>query len=98
MSLTRTLRVRYDFLERNYIVETPGTGTPPQAVDRMGLERLVSRPPWIPLLPFHQLVADRIHYLEARFRVSSVRLYPPFSLITIFSRETDWIPSEEFSR
>ena len=87
--------IHYDFIENIYTVENDFLGKKRIFVHREEVWRYVQSVQNIALVDISSLQAGRTYYLRVRLQMRSVRMYPPFSFLSILSYGTDWVRSRE---
>lgn len=90
--------INLNFLEGRYLVTNSVDGKTRFYRTRTGLLKAITRWEYLPLLPFASLKEDRIYYLEVRARIRSIKMYPPFSFLSILSHDTQWKRSGDISK
>ena len=87
-----------NFLEGRYVLKDSINKKVQYFNKRADLIRAMTKWRFVKLVRFYTLVPDKAYYIEARARIKSIKLYPPFSFLAILSFETDWKRSGDIIR
>ncbi|MCK4906598.1 MAG: DUF4390 domain-containing protein [Spirochaetes bacterium] len=90
--------ISLNFLEGRYVLFNSLDKKTRYFSKRINLIKAMTSWNFIKLIRFYELESEKAYYIKARVLIKSVKLYPPFSLLSILSIETDWKRSGDVIR